>query len=92
MQCPYCTKTMESGYIYTNLFDRATFWLPEGINPEIVFNAFISRKKLNDHGGFVIGEASKHRLILKKHPRSYCCKECEILITDLKSAENGVDE
>lgn len=77
-QCPFCGGTMEYGYIHNISTMHASYWMPEGkdTSPPI-----LTRKYIEQNGGFVLGETTKRMLIRRGRPKGYLCRQCKILIT-----------
>ncbi|WIV13046.1 PF20097 family protein [Proteiniborus sp. MB09-C3] len=73
MNCPYCNKEMEKGYISDNRRYKM-LWLPEG-------TGFFLRteKNIKKHNGMII---SKSHLLEWDNPVAYACRICKKVIIE----------
>ena len=78
---PYCNSEMQIGRIFCGSY--CTYWLPEGTVPTDFGGFRLTTEKVEEHGGFVLGEAQRFSLLVKRIPASYYCPDCRKLITDL---------
>ncbi len=73
MNCPYCNKEMEKGYISDSRRYRM-LWLPEGTN------FFLNTKKsITKHNGIILCELP---WLEWEAPVAYACKECKKVIIE----------
>lgn len=67
MNCPYCNKEMEKGYIDQTDFRFPLEWYPA--NRETVFSVIVSKKR-------------NVRLTYDGHVKAYRCENCKKIIID----------
>ncbi|MBE6918928.1 MAG: hypothetical protein E7469_04535 [Ruminococcaceae bacterium] len=79
MECPYCKKEMEKGFIFGGNHIR---WYPEGADTMLMFPEEEGAVRLNGTGGLVTSAKAE----------SGYCADCRVVITPIPEIEDTMDK
>ena len=79
MDCPYCKKEMQKGFIFDGNHIR---WYPEGADTMLMFPEEEGAVRLNATGG----------LITSARAESWYCADCRMVITPVPEIEDPFDK
>ena len=78
MECPYCKKEMQKGFIFGGNHIR---WYPEGADTMMMLPEEEGAVRLNATGG----------LVTSARAESYYCADCRVVITPVPEIEDTMD-
>ena len=79
MECPYCKKEMQKGFIFNGNHVR---WYPEGADTMLMFPEEEGAVRLNATGGVVTSARAE----------SYYCSDCCVVITPVPEIKDPFDK
>lgn len=81
MNCPYCGKPMEAGWIPNAAY--SVVWLPENVNQK--FRLYLDTEKLEKLNGVVL--RSLELRIQKRGLPAFLCRECHKVVIDYEEGQ-----